>query len=454
MTRLVGLRDALASGGTTSAALVGAALERAGDPAGEGSRVYLTRYDEKALDAAALVDARRGRGESTSRWAGIPVSVKDLFDVAGEATRAGSRVLAGAPAARRTAPAIQRLLAAGFIPVGRTNMTEFAYSGLGLNPHYGTPRNPFERQVGRIPGGSSSGAAVSVTDGMAAAAIGTDTGGSCRIPAALTGITGYKPTARRIPREGVYPLSVSLDSVGPLAQSVSCCAIIDDIMAGGRGDTPQPLPPAALRLAVLTNYVTDDLEPVVADAYEDALRRLARAGARLVELSLPEVDVLPTVNAGGGMAAAEAWAHHGRQLATAGDQYDPRVADRIRAGAAIDAADLAEIRRERVRLIGSFAAAMEDFDALLAPTVPIVAPPLAAFEADADYARLNLLVLRNPSLINFLDGCAATVPIHGAGTAPVGLMVAAPGGRDRRLLGIAEAVEGCVRLLEMPKAVG
>jgi aspartyl-tRNA(Asn)/glutamyl-tRNA(Gln) amidotransferase subunit A len=380
--------------------------------------------------------------------------VKDLFDVAGETTRAGSRVLAGAPPARRTAPAIERLLAAGFILVGRTNMTEFAYSGLGLNPHYGTPRNPFERQVGRIPGGSSSGAAVSVTDGMAAAAIGTDTGGSCRIPAALTGITGYKPTARRNPRDGVYPLSVSLDSVGSLGHSVSCCAIIDDIMAGGRGDTPQATPVSALRLAVLTNYVTDDLEPVVAGAYEDALQRLAQAGARLVDLSLPDIEVLPTLNAGGGIAAAEAWAHHEAHLATAADQYDPRVADRILAGAAIDAASLAEIRQERVRLIGSFAAAMEGFDAVLAPTVPIVAPPLARFESDAGYARLNLLVLRNPSLFNFLDGCAVTVPIHGAGAAPVGLMMAAPGGHDRRLLGVAEAVEGCVRLFEMPKAFG
>jgi aspartyl-tRNA(Asn)/glutamyl-tRNA(Gln) amidotransferase subunit A len=378
--------------------------------------------------------------------------VKDLFDVAGETTRAGSRVLAQAPAARRTAPAIQRLLAAGFIPVGRSNMTEFAYSGLGLNPHYGTPRNPFERQVGRIPGGSSSGAAISVTDGMAAAAIGTDTGGSCRIPAALTGLSGFKPTARRIPLEGVYPLSVSLDSVGSLAHSVSCCGILDDIMAGGSGDPPQVPPAAALRLAVLTNYVTDDLEPLVADAYEDALQRLAQAGVELVELSLPDIEVLPALNAGGGIAAAEAWAHHQARLATAPDEYDPRVADRIRAGAAIDAARLAEIRRERVRLIDSFSAAMEDFDALLAPTVPIVAPPLADFESDAEYVRLNLLVLRNPSLFNFLDGCAVSVPVHGDGAAPVGLMVAAPGGQDRRLLGIAEAVEGVVRSVEMPRA--
>ena len=211
---------------------------------------------------------------------------------------------------------------------------------------------------------------------------------------------------------------------------------------------------SALRLAVLTNYVTDDLEPVVAGAYEDALQRLAQAGARLVDLSLPDIEVLPTLNAGGGIAAAEAWAHHEAHLATAADQYDPRVADRILAGAAIDAASLAEIRQERVRLIGSFAAAMEGFDAVLAPTVPIDAPPLARFESDAGYARLNLLVLRNPSLFNYLDGCAVTVPINGAGAAPVGLMMAAPGGHDRRLLGVAEAVEGCVRLFEMPKAFG
>ena len=210
-------------------------------------------------------------------------------------------------------------------------------------------------------------------------------------------------------------------------------------------------PPAALRLAVLTNYVTDDLEPVVASTYEHALRRLAQGGAELVDLSLPDIEVLPTLNAGGGIAAAEAWAHHETLLATAADQYDPRVADRIVAGAAIDAARVAEIRRERVRLIGSFAEAMRDFDAVLAPTVPVVAPPLAAFEADADYVRLNLLVLRNPSLFNVLDGCAVTVPIHEAGAAPVGLMVAAPGGHDQRLLGIADAIEALVRVPEMPQ---
>jgi aspartyl-tRNA(Asn)/glutamyl-tRNA(Gln) amidotransferase subunit A len=240
--------------------------------------------------------------------------------------------------------------------------------------------------------------------------------------------------------------------VGSLAHSVSCCAVLDDVMAGGRGESPEPYPASTLRLAVLTNYVTDDLQPAVADAYEEALRRLSQAGAELVDLSLPEIEVLPTLNAGGGLVAAEAYAHHEAQLETSADRYDPRVADRILAGAILDADRLAEIRGERARLIGAFAAAMGPFHALLAPTIPIVAPPLDAVQADAEYVRLNLLVLRNPSVINVLDGCAVTVPVHEAGEAPVGLTVAAPGGQDRRLLGIAGAVEEIVRRVEVPQA--
>ncbi len=451
MNRLVVLREALAAGAVSSSALVGAALERARDPRGEGERVYLVRYDERAVAAAEAVDAQRSRGEPLSPWAGIPISVKDLFDMVGETTRAGSQVLTGAAPARRTAPAIERLLAAGFIPIGRSNMTEFAYSGLGLNPHYGTPLNPYDRGTGRIPGGSSSGAAVSVTDAMAAAGIGTDTGGSCRIPAALTGITGYKPTAERIPREGVYPLAESLDSVGSLGHSVSCCAVLDDIMAGGRGETPQAPPVTSLRLAVLTNYVTETMDGDVAEAYQQALKALGAAGAELVDVSWPEVEVLPTLNSGGGIAAAEAYAFHARQLETSADGYDPRVGERILAGAASEPGELAEIRRERQRLIDFYGAAMADFDAVLTPTVPIVAPPLSAFEADEDYVRLNLLVLRNPSLFNFLDGCAISLPVHDAGSAPVGLMLAAPAGQDQRLLSVADAVERVVRRLDMPE---
>lgn len=429
---------ALSAGETSSETLLAEALASA--KVGEGARVFV-ELDTQALDQARAIDAARARGDRLPSHAGIPISVKDLFDLAGQVTRAGSVVLEGAEPAARTAPAIQRLLDSGFVPVGRTNMTEFAYSGVGLNPHYGTPQNPWDRRTGRIPGGSSSGAAVSVTDGMAVAGIGTDTGGSCRIPAALTGITGWKPTAGRIPLAGVYPLSRSLDSVGVLAGDAGACAVLDDVMAGGSGTLPASRAAAGLRLAVLDHYVTEDMDETVSRSYERALGELAAAGVALKELRLPDIERLPELNARGGIAAREAWDFHARQLVTSGDRYDPRVADRIRAGAQVDDAELAGLRTARAEMIAAFESAMAGFDALVAPTVPIVAPPIAAFEKEENYVRLNLLLLRNPSLFNFLDGCAISLPVHDAGTAPVGLMLAAPNGEDRSLLGISLALE-------------
>jgi aspartyl-tRNA(Asn)/glutamyl-tRNA(Gln) amidotransferase subunit A len=327
-------------------------------------------------------------------------------------------------------------------------MTEFAYSGVGLNPHYGTPLNPWDRVTGRVPGGSSSGAAVSVTDGMAVAGIGTDTGGSCRIPAALTGITGWKPTARRISCEGVYPLSESLDSVGVLTADAAGCAVLDDLMAQGEGSVPEERPISALNLAVLDHYVTDGMDEPVARCFDQALATLSASGARLTDIRLPVIEQLPELNARGGIAAAEAYAFHRTQLETAGDRYDPRVASRIAAGARVDAAELTRIRSVRVEMIQAFEAALAGYDAVVVPTVPIVAPALSAFESDDEYVRLNLLLLRNPSLFNFLDGCAISLPVHPTGAAPVGLMLAAPAGRDRSLLGVSLGVEACLREMD------
>jgi len=437
---LAACREALESGEATSRMLLTQALDRARENHGEGARVFLA-LNAHALDDAMGMDQARESGQTPSPWAGIPISVKDLFDVAGEVTRAGSRVLKTTEPAAATAPAIQRLLDAGLVIVGRTNMTEFAYSGVGLNPHYGTPVNPWDRETGRIPGGSSSGAAISVTDGMAVAGIGTDTGGSCRIPAALTGLTGWKPTAERIPREGVYPLSESLDSVGVLAADVAGCAVLDDLMAGGRGVVPEARRAANVNLAVLDHYVTDGMDTWVAGCYERALEAIGDAGARLTRIRLPSIERLPMLNARGGIAAAEAYAFHRHQLAALGDGYDPRVAGRISAGADVDAQELADIRAARAGMIRDFGAALEGFDGLIAPTVPIVAPPLSAFARDDEYIRLNLLLLRNPGLFNFLDGCAISMPVHPPGTAPVGLMLAAPAGRDASLLAVASGLE-------------
>jgi aspartyl-tRNA(Asn)/glutamyl-tRNA(Gln) amidotransferase subunit A len=222
---------------------------------------------------------------------------------------------------------------------------------------------------------------------------------------------------------------------------VSCCAILDDLMAGGQGAVPDPVSLSGLRIAVLDHYVLEGMDDVVGTRWEAILSDLADGGARLSRIRLPDIETLPALNSRGGIAAAEAYAFHEKQLAQAGDDYDPRVADRIRAGAGVSSSDLAHLRSARQDMIGRFGKVMAGFDVFVAPTVPIIAPPLSAFEQDDEYVRLNLLLLRNPSLINFLDGCAISVPIHEPNTAPVGLMLAAPGGLDGTVLTVAAAVE-------------
>ncbi|HLK83183.1 MAG TPA: amidase [Xanthobacteraceae bacterium] len=430
--------------GTSSRSLVEDCLARILDAAGEGRRAFLKVHADQARAAADYIDALRRRGAAPSRFAGVPVSVKDLFDVAGDVTTAGSVALRDAPPAKRDAAAVARIRAAGFIPIGRTNMTEFAYSGVGLNPHYDTPRNPYDRATGRIPGGSSSGAAVSVADGMAVAALGTDTGGSCRIPAALCGIVGYKPTARRIPTDGVLPLSSTLDSVGPLAPTVACCAALDAVMAG---EEPNDFPPHrldGLRLAAPQAVVLDSMDEAVAGAYGNALSRLAKAGAKIVDLPFVEFNEIAALNRQGGFAAAEAYAWHRRLIETKGALYDPRVLVRIMRGKEQDAAHYIELIRARADLIGRVAAVSGHYDALIMPTVPIIAPPLASLDAEERFRAVNLLVLRNTVIANVLDRCAISIPCHGRGDAPVGLMLVGEHGADRRLFAIAAAVEQIV----------
>jgi aspartyl-tRNA(Asn)/glutamyl-tRNA(Gln) amidotransferase subunit A len=433
----------LAKGDVSARSLVDQSLARIADPQGEGARAFISVSSESARAQADEVDRRRAAGQSLPAFAGIPLGIKDLFDVAGEVTRAGSQVLASRAPAARDAPVIARLRAAGFIFIGRNTMTEFAYSGVGLNPHYGTPLSSYDRKTRRIPGGSTSGGGVAVADGMAAASLGTDTGGSCRIPAAFNGIVGFKPTASRVPREGVFPLSQTLDSVGPLARSTACCATLDAIL---RGVEPQPLPVTPLnsvRLLLPATLVLDDMDASVADAFERAIQTLARAGVTIVRQPLEELQRIPQINAGGGLAAAEAYALHRTLLEQHGDQYDPRVSMRILKGRDLHVDDL---RQARAAVIESVDARTRSFDALVMPTVPIIPPPLAAFELDADYIRLNALVLRNPSLANFLDRCSISLPIHQPGTAPVGLMLIGQHAEDERLLGVADAIERALKL--------
>jgi aspartyl-tRNA(Asn)/glutamyl-tRNA(Gln) amidotransferase subunit A len=430
----------LETGQVTSASLVEDALVRA--QAGEGPRVFTTLHMKAARDAALAMDALRKSGRAPSRYAGIPITIKDLFDEAGTTTMAGSVAREGAAPAATTAPVVQRLLRQGFIVLGRTNMTEFAFSGLGVNPHYGTPLSPWDRARGRLPGGSSSGAAVAAADGMGFGGLGTDTGGSCRIPAALCGVVGFKPTARRVPIEGVLPLSPSLDSVGPLARSVGCCAALDAFIAGEENFTP--LPPrslAGLRFAILTTTVEDGMEGEVARPYARALARLEAAGAKLTDLALPELDRIPGMNAKGGLTASEAFHWHRDLIINAGTRYDPRILKRISRGERMTAADYLDTLRERAAIIAGAALRTSPFDAVLCPTVPLAPPALAEVEDEAEYNRINLLLLRNTAIANILDRCAISLPCHIPGEAPAGLMLMGEAMEDKRLLAIAQAVE-------------
>jgi aspartyl-tRNA(Asn)/glutamyl-tRNA(Gln) amidotransferase subunit A len=439
--------QALADGRTTSRALVEQCLARIADPNGEGSRTFITVHANQARAMADAMDALRRAGREPSRYAGIPISLKDLFDIAGEPTPAGSRALVDAPPAVAHAPVVQRMLTAGFVPLGRTNMTEFAFSGLGINPHYGTPLAPWDRAAGRIPGGSSSGTAVSVSDGMAVAGLGTDTGGSCRIPAAFCGIVGYKPTARRVPIAGVLPLAPSLDSIGPLAPSIGCCAVIDAVLAGEAPSLPTRAELTGLRLAVPENVVLDGVDATVGDAFDRALSALSRAGARIIRRRFAAFDAIGPVNAKGGFAASEAYAWHRTLLAQKGSLYDPRIRMRIGRGEGMSAVDYIEVVNARRQIIAEFDKSTREFDALVMPTVPIVPPRIAELDDEREYNRINLLVLRNTALGNFLDRCSISLPCHREGDPPVGLMLMGETMGDVRLFSIAAAVEASTGLL-------
>ncbi|MBO1079409.1 amidase [Roseomonas haemaphysalidis] len=440
---LAAARADLAAGRTTAVALAEAALARIADPAGEGSRTFVDVQAEQALASARAMDALRAAGRAPSPWAGIPISVKDLFDQEGVPTRAGSVALRNAPPAAATAPAVARLQRAGFVVLGRTNMVEFAYTGLGVNPHFGTPRSPWDRATGRLPGGSSSGAGVAVADGMGLAALGSDTGGSCRIPAALCGVVGYKPTAKRVPLDGVLPLSPSLDSIGPLANTAGCCAVLHGLMAGAEAaEPPAPGGLSGLRFGVPEgSYLFDGLDPVVAAAFERALARLAAAGAVVERFSMPELAEIPRANATGGLVAPEAFAWHGPLMERAGGEYDPRVIARIRRGAGMTAGEYVTLRSERARITAAAGTRTAPYDAVLCPTVALPPPPLAAVEDEAEYARINLLLLRNTAAFNFLDRCSISLPCHRPGEAPVGLMLSGAHDADAALLAAAVAVE-------------
>jgi aspartyl-tRNA(Asn)/glutamyl-tRNA(Gln) amidotransferase subunit A len=415
-------------------ALVDVALEEARNL----PSVFTKLYPDAALAAGEHADAMRAAGIEISPLAGLPVSIKDLVDVAGETTMAGSTVLHDRPPAKVDAPVVTRLRTAGAAIMGKTNMTEFAFSGVGMNPHHGTPANPADRVTARIPGGSSSGAAVSVATGVCVAAIGSDTGGSIRIPAALCGVVGFKPTARRVPTTGSIPLSTTLDTMCAMTRSVDDCILVDSIIADHPLAIPE-LPLAGVRLAVPQTVMLDALNPHVAQTFAAALSRLSAAGAKVVDVPF---SLLAEAGAMNRFSGPESFAWHRKLLAERESQYDHRVAKRINMGATMSAADYIDLHRSRRDWISRMEDLLGPYDSLIMPTVPLVAPPIADLEAsDDEFFRVNALLLRNPSTINLLDGCAVSLPCHEQGTLPVGLMVAGPAMADRKVLAVARAVE-------------
>lgn len=440
---LTQLASDLATGKVTARQLAEVSLARIADPHGEGARAFIYHDSARVMHDADVQDKARREGKAASPYAGIPFAIKDLFDVEGQLTTAGSKFLATSAPAKMDSVAVANMRAAGFVALGRTNMTEFAYSGVGLNPHYGTPKSAYGRHEGRIPGGSSSGSAVAVADGMCGVALGTDTGGSCRIPAAFNSIVGFKPSAQRVSKQGVYPLSGSFDSIGPLGNSVACCTIADRILRGATPEEPTAKP-GRLRIGVLRDYVLEGLDADVARDFSAVLSRLAAAGHSIVDVRFPALADMPSLLANGGIVAAEAWAHHEPIIAHHEAEYDPRVVSRIRFGARLSAEDVSRLKVVRSEMVAKFAHLAARYDAIVCPTVAMIPPRIADLAAEDDYRRLNGLALRNTYVFNFLDACAISLPMNATDAPPTGLMLALPNGFDEDLLGTAQATEGAI----------
>ncbi len=415
------------------------AFSRIVDPTGEGARAYLTLYRTSARAAADAADGRARTGATLGPLDGVLVSIKDLFNVVGESTRAGSKMLVDAAPALADATVVQRLRAAGAVIVGKTNMSEFAFSGVGTNSHYGTPGNPADRL--RVPGGSTSGGAVALADAMCEIAIGTDTGGSTRIPAALCGLVGYKPTKYRVPTTGAFPLSPTLDSVGPMAMSVQARANADAVMAGAPPSIVEPASLQGLRLSVPQGLPLSDLDGTVSARFGEAIEQLGRAGVRISEGQFPILEDMIRVNSNAPLAVVESYPIHRERLATRAAEYDPFVRLRIERGRTISAAHYAKMLDDRNRLVQAMDARMSQFDALVLPTTPIVAPTIVEVSTIEGFNAKNRLLLRNTAIANFFDLCAISLPVPRAGGLPAGLMLIARRGQDRVLFKMASAVE-------------
>ena len=433
-------RQQLQTGQTTALAEVHKAIVYANSD--RGAHVFLQPTFDEALSTATQP------GIEQTPLAGLPVSIKDLFDVQGQITRAGSTVLSQAAPALVDSPAVARMRRAGAALMGRTNMTEFAFSGVGINPHYGTPANACDPVTARIPGGSSSGAAVSVATGASFIGLGSDTGGSIRIPAALNGIVGFKSTARLVPTSGAVPLSSTLDTVCALTRSVSDAILAHEILANRRV-IRSTAPLSAYRLGIATTWMLEGLDTTVAAAWQRTIDTMRNAGARIEDVELRAISQLEQIQASGNFSAAESYAWHRQMLDKNVQDYDPRVAFRMLRGAKMSAWEYLELQTERQRWITSMDRALKGFDAILSPTVPMVAPPQAMLapgaERDEAFFSTNTLLLRNTSMVNMLDGCAISIPCHAPNELPVGLMVWAGALQDDPVLNIARQIELAIK---------
>ena len=431
------------------------ALQTIVNAGAEGSRIFTKVYEDTALEAAAAADARAAAGLTLGPLDGRVVSIKDLFDVAGEPTTAGSYVLRTSPSAAQDACIVQRLRAAGAVIIGKTNMTEFAFSGIGINPHYGTPGNAHDAT--RIPGGSSSGAGVAVARGMCEIAIGSDTGGSIRIPSALNGITGFKPTQARVPREGGFPLSYSLDTVGPLARSVLDCAMTDAVLAQQPWQALEKRSIPGLRMGIPRGLLLSATDDEVLHAFEEVAQQLQAAQARVSDVHLDELLSAPfRLQEKGTLIAAEAAHIHSHLLASGhAHELDPLVLSRIRRGEAITAAHYVGLQQARTQLQKQLDSALADFDVLMLPTVPVLAPSIESLQEEDRFHRANMLILRNPSVFNFYDLPAISLPLpRPANALPIGLMLVGQRHGDRTLLSIAAAVQAWMASHEVDAKAG
>lgn len=438
MPTITELRHRIGSGSTSATEVVEGIFSKLARKANDESSAFRETFEPEALARADRLDRVTSKGIGPLH--GIPISVKDNIDTAGATTAAGSRVLAANVPAKVDADAVQNIKRAGAIVVGKTNMSELAFSGVGLNPHFGTPLNPFDRSERRMPGGSSSGAAVSVAEGLSAAAIGTDTGGSIRIPAALCGLVGFKPTQQSISRTGVLPLSNQLDCVGTIARSVEDCFIVHVVLSNLVGSI-EPKEPKSIRLWHPGRSFLDGIDDEVAAAFECALQAFHREGVEVVQKDMRLLDGIADINSRGPFAAYEAWKAFRAIVEHDSDRMDPRIAERIKRGSAISDVAFQTNVRERNRMIEHFATKLKDVDAIVCPTVPIVAPRIAELQQPDRFGTVNLLLLRNPTAENILDAPSISLPRHAEGKAPVGLMMIGKRAQDAALFNVAYTIE-------------